>query len=288
MLKKAAERILKAAGLHRPVQRAWRRLVVAVRHRRIRREYAPWKGRGLTCNICSASYEKFAPRRPLPQDAAALARHGVISGYGENADCPNCMSTPRERLVVAMLGNMELDGLRVLHLSPERAIFELLRRKAHVTTGDLDPAGYRSIDRNVQRTDVTQLGFPRESFDLVIANHILEHVPDDRTAMREIHAVLRPGGRAILQVPFSTAIPASIEEPATEDPGVRSASFGQFDHVRIYQLDDYLARLRDAGFEVEYVPYEALAELHRFAIQPGEGFIRIAKRAAGGAAASTG
>lgn len=277
MLKKTVERVLKLVRLHRPVQRAWRRLVFATRHRRIRNAYAIWKGRGFTCNICSTSYEKFAPHYAAPRDAGALAKHQVVGGYGENIYCPNCMSTARDRLAVAMLKEMVLDGKSVLHLSPERAIFEFVRRRANVVTGDLDDATYRAIDRNVQRVDATRLDFAPESFDLVIANHVLEHIPDDRVAMREIHAVLRPGGQAILQVPFSTTIAASIEEPVTEDPEVRSASFGQSDHVRIYRLDDYLARLRDAGFDVEYVPYQALSRLHRFAIQPGEGFIRIAR-----------
>jgi len=277
MLRKTAEGVLKALGLHRPVQRVWRRFVFWRRGRRIRRAWESRRGPGLACNLCSASYENFAPNHPAPRDAGALARHHVISGYGENIHCPNCMSTARERLVVAMLGRIDLAGKSVLHLAPEPLILRFLRRSATVVTGDLEPADYRWVDRGIRRVDATDLDFPDESFDLVIANHILEHIPDDRSAMAEIHRVLKPRGQAILQVPFSTTIPASIEEPVTGDPDVRSAAFGQFDHVRIYRLDDYLSRLRDAGFDVEYVPDEALSDLHRFAIVTGEGFIRVVK-----------
>jgi len=280
LLKKTAERALKLLRLHRPVQRVWRQFAFSMRSRRIRREWEVWKGPGFTCNVCSASYEKFAPNQPAPRDAAALARHQVVGGYGENIHCPNCMSSARERLIVAMLGRMDLAGKSVLHLAPEWAVFQFLRRGATVVTGDLEPEAYRWVDRHVRRVDATKLDFGDESFDLVIANHILEHIPDDRSAMAEIHRVLKPRGQAILQVPFSTSIPASIEEPMTDDPDVRSASFGQSDHVRIYQLEEYLSRLRDAGFEVEYVPDEALSDLHRFAIRAGEGFIRVVKGSA--------
>ena len=95
--------------------------------------------------------------------------------------------------------------------------------------------------------------------------------------MRELHRVLAPGGQAILQVPFSRAIPSTLEEPTIDDPAQQSERFGQCDHVRLYAFDDYVARLRAAGFDVRYVAFEELADLHRHALQPGEGFFVITK-----------
>jgi predicted SAM-dependent methyltransferase len=79
---------------------------------------------------------------------------------------------------------------------------------------------------------------------------VLEHIPDDRLAMRELFRVLSPGGWAILQVPFSQVLDTTYENPAVITPGDRETTFGHWDHVRIYGLD-YPARLEGAGFEVE-------------------------------------
>jgi predicted SAM-dependent methyltransferase len=111
----------------------------------------------------------------------------------------------------------------------------------------------------------------------VIGNHILEHIPADQQAMKEIFRVLKPGGRAILQVPYSELRDSTIEEVTIKDPVKQSMLFGQKDHVRIYALSDYVHRLEQAGFEVEVLPYEALQKYYSLAIQPGEAFLKIQK-----------
>jgi ubiquinone/menaquinone biosynthesis C-methylase UbiE len=139
------------------------------------------------------------------------------------------------------------------------------------------PGFYRSVDPLIQFADATDLPFASALFDMVIANHIMEHIPADGAAMKEIYRVLKPGGIAILQVPFSEAIPFTIEEPGINNPAKQSALFGQPDHVRIYALHDYLERLRSAGFTVAYLPYASLQPFYRYAIQQDEGFISIRK-----------
>jgi SAM-dependent methyltransferase len=121
------------------------------------------------------------------------------------------------------------------------------------------------------------LPFLDQQFDLVIANHVLEHIPDDRKAMRELFRVLKNGGRAILQVPYSTTITSSIEDPAVTDPAERSKVFGQHDHVRIYALGDYVTRLSDTGFVVDVMSSRDLAIYHKHALQLDEVFFRIEK-----------
>lgn len=137
------------------------------------------------------------------------------------------------------------------------------------------PGFYSAVDKDTQYADLTKLPFGDQYFDMVIGNHIMEHVPDDRKAMKEIYRILQPGGSAILQIPFSNTGSSTIEEPGMTDPKQQSALFGQKDHVRIYSLKDYLERLREAGFSVEYLSDESLSTLHQYATQPGEGFIRL-------------
>lgn len=95
--------------------------------------------------------------------------------------------------------------------------------------------------------NVSELTFPSETFDVVICNHVLEHVPDDRKALSELYRVLKKGGWGSIQVPMKDEI--TFEDLAITDPRERDRLFGQDDHVRQYGLD-YLDRLREAGFEV--------------------------------------
>lgn len=269
--------ILKTVGLYHPLHRQYWRMKLNAKQSKINRQYASLRGYGFVCNVCGAAFKRFVPDHPSPENKNAIEKYNVVAGYGENIFCPDCMSTARERLVIAMLGHVDLFGKKVLHFSPEKNIHTHIKNQTNPVTVDPFPAFYKPIDENVIYADATDLSFKDESFDLVIGNHIMEHIPDDRKAMKEIWRVLKKGGQAILQVPFSITIPATIEDPSINDPKKQAALFGQRDHVRIYQLEDYLKRLREVGFTVEYIPYESLGELYANAIQKGEGFIKITK-----------
>ncbi|WP_431214680.1 class I SAM-dependent methyltransferase [Puia sp. P3] len=140
----------------------------------------------------------------------------------------------------------------------------------HVTTVDLTPGFYRNIDSSVRYADATSLPFPDNSFDVLIANHVLEHIPEDAKAMKEMFRVLRNHGFAILQVPYSETLPTTIEEPFIDDPVRQAALYGQKDHVRIYSKTDYIHRLRQAGFHVDPLSPETLAPFRIYAIQENE------------------
>jgi SAM-dependent methyltransferase len=270
--------ILKKIGLYHFLQGSYRNLLQLMYRSRLRFQYRKYKGKGFTCNCCHQQYEQFAPRYAGEADSPALAKHQVIAGYGENVYCPHCLSTSRERLLIALFSTrIPVAGKHILHLSPEPNIFRFLTKQANVTTADLLPGFYKSIDPNIQFADATRLPFANNTFNMVIGNHIMEHIPNDVLAMREIHRVLQPGGIAILQAPFSETIPQTLEEPGIQDPQKQSALFGQKDHVRIYALSDYLHRLQQAGFTVTYQPYESLSDMYKYAIQPQEGFIYITK-----------
>jgi SAM-dependent methyltransferase len=94
------------------------------------------------------------------------------------------------------------------------------------------------------RCDLTALPLQAAAFDLIICYHVLEHIPDDRGAIRELARVLKPGGIAIVQVPRRGGVPTDEDPTAPEE--VRISRFGQHDHVRWYG-DDFESRLRDGG-----------------------------------------
>ena len=183
-------------------------------------------------------------------DFPVLREKRVVGADRRRSSCYQCGSSDRERLVYLYFrDHFQLfaePSRHVLHIAPER---ELMRKCeeagfARYVCGDLMGDGDR-----IQAIDVTALPYPSASFDLVICNHVLEHVPDDGTAMRELCRVLKPKGVAILQVPISANSSATDEDPSIADPREQERRFGQLDHVRLYG-QDYVQRLTAAGFTV--------------------------------------
>ncbi len=118
------------------------------------------------------------------------------------------------------------------------------------------PIDYLSVDLDspyaMRHCDITAIPEPDASFDVVICNHVLEHIPDDRKAMRELRRVLKPGGLAVLQHPIHDR-PDTFEDQSIVSPDERLRVFGQEDHVRIYGWD-FVDRLRDVGFGSVTIP----------------------------------
>jgi SAM-dependent methyltransferase len=216
---------------------------------------------------------------PTPINAAAIEKYHVVAGYGKNIICPYCLSTARERLVLHMLEKyVDLTHKVVLHCSPEKKVYDYLNvHAAKLITADLHPGFYRNIDPHMMKQDLTQLDEKDETYDLVIANHVMEHIPNDSKALQEIYRVLKPGGQAVLQVPFSTQLTATIEQSVSGDPTSNSKNFGQKDHVRIYALHDYVSRLEATGFRVHMMKVGELSQAKTLALQEEEVFFMITK-----------
>lgn len=106
----------------------------------------------------------------------------------------------------------------------------------------------------MSRGDIGNLPFPSGSFDLVVCNHVLEHVVDDQRAMRELRRVMSVSGCLLVQVPIERD--ATLEDPTATDPASRLQLFGQEDHVRSYGRD-FALRLMAAGLEVREDPFAA-------------------------------
>ena len=201
------------------------------------------------CPICGAGCRRFRGGGRLN---ATIENHRIIgAGYHPDHRCPVCRSTRRERLVFLYLMRRTsiLDGRtrRLLHVAPEHRIASALAKVPGLSYLSADLEGSRAM----VPIDITAMTFGDGEFDAIVCNHVLEHLHDDRRAMTELFRVLKPGGFAILQVPFSANLAATHEDPTVTSPEEREREFGQRDHVRIYAHDDYLARLVRAGFAVE-------------------------------------
>lgn len=173
----------------------------------------------------------------------------------ENVLSPSTLSLERHRLLWLYLQN-ETDffsaPLKVLHFAPEQAFFGRFRK--------LKNLDYTTIDLNSPladiEADICDLPIEENTYDVVLCNHVLEHIPDDTKAMAELYRILKPKGWGILQVPQDVNREKTFEDNSITDKKERTKIFGQYDHVRIYGLD-YFDKLRAVGFTVDPVDYTA-------------------------------
>jgi len=197
--------------------------------------------------------------------------YGRIPPRG-NALCPQCLSLERHRLLWLYLKERTSffnKPLRVLHVAPERCFlhrFEKLRNLDYITA-DLESPLARI------KMDIHQIPFRDNSFDVILCNHVLEHVEDDIHAMKELYRVLKKGGWAIMQVPFmGKNLAETFEDPTIKDSVTREKKYGQRDHVRIYGKD-FPQRLENAGFTVkqdQYVMHMGLDRIKKHALPSDE------------------
>lgn len=214
------------------------------------------KGRGSVCPLCGSEFRKFLP-------------YGYVR-LRSNALCPKCLSLERHRLLWLYLTH-ETDLLRTfprtLHIAPERCLMRHLRPHFAARPGQYVTADLESPLADLH-FDVQQIPLADASFDVIICNHLLEHVADDRRALREFYRILRPGGWGVLLSPVELTRETTFEDDTVTDPAERTRIFGQYDHRRIYGAD-YADRLRSVGFRVDDIDYAAAcapADRARFAL----------------------
>jgi SAM-dependent methyltransferase len=216
-----------------------------------------YRGKGFVDPINGKSYRKFLPYGRLHSRKNALS--------------PATLSLERHRLMWLFLQQKThffTDRLKVLHIAPEYCFISLFKKCPNLDylTGDLDSP---LADIHL---DINQLPFEDNHFDVIFCNHVLEHIPDDVHAMRELCRVLRPGGWAILQVPMRLGAAHTEEDITLTDPKERERRFLQDDHFRLYGLD-YKDRLEKAGFQVhidKMVDEMPATTRDSFALMPGE------------------
>lgn len=194
-------------------------------------------------------------------------------GYAGRSDarCPSCGSLERHRLLWAYLDTLSGfhdESRRILYLAPKACIVDELTAHGHrVITADLQ------MDDVDARSDITRLPFADGVFDTILCLHVLEHVPDDRSAMAEMHRTLDDHGAAFVMVPKDLNRATTYEDASITTAAGRAEAFGQEDHVRRYGRD-FVARLTAAGFDVSIEPDRKLLSsdtVERFGLLRREG-----------------
>lgn len=197
-----------------------------------------FKGSKYTDPIDNSKYRKFLP-------------YGYGKNIRKNALCPGTLSLERHRLLWLFLERNTTffnDKLKVLHFAPEQPFYKKFK--------SIKNWNYITCDLNSPladiKADICKLPFKNSEFDLIICNHVLEHIDNDFKAMKEIYRVLKKNGIGILQVPIDESLSITFEDKTIIDPKIKSELFGQYDHVRKYGKDFY-DRLKSVGFKVKKI-----------------------------------
>jgi len=229
------------------------------------------------CPICDSGIRKL---RPFGYKFPVLEEKQVIGGgFRPNAQCPVCKATDRERLLYLYLSRQTrlfIEKVKLLHVAPEPALCSIIKNYSNIDylTADI------ISDKVMVKMDITDIDYPDESFDVIICNHVLEHIIDDRKAMSELYRVLKPGGWGIVQVPISLSLQQTFEDASVTTSSEREIVFGQSDHVRIYAMD-YLQRLIDCGFQTSQFKWWSDAEFvgqnNKYGLLENESVFQISK-----------
>ncbi len=224
------------------------------------------------CPVCGERVNTF---QPLPEWISDnLEKHGYAYTTAQtetcntrNYRCPFCEASDRERLyalyIQEFLSGPKADHVNaILDIGPSTRLSRFIRGRIGTLEHDIS---YRTADLHNEEADdqvdiMTMDMYANEQFDFLVCSHVLEHVTDDRQALRELYRVLKAGGRGIIMVPIVLGLEEIDEDPTLVDESERWRRFGQYDHVRIYSKDGFVKRVKEAGFLVHQYGIEFFGE----------------------------
>lgn len=212
------------------------------------------------CNLCGHDLAIF---KNLDIEYSDYINNMKFENYNlETYCCPYCYSFDRERMYKEYINIERISKSKevenILHIAPEMNLRNFIKdtyKDSNYICGDLYP-----IDNEILQVDITQTTFEDNMFDIVLCSHVLEHIPDDIKAMKELYRIMKCGGWGILQVPVATNLESTYEDSNIVSEEDRLYYFGQEDHVRLYGMD-YEDRLKSVGFKVyKYNCFEKFGE----------------------------
>lgn len=238
------------------------------------------KGNKFTDPIDGKSFSMFLPygyetqrNNVLSPSTLSLERHRLLWLYLQNETdffqsepvSDSFQSNPKR---IKLRDAESSSALKVLHFAPEQAFYKLFRNQKNLdyTTTDLF-----SPLADV-KADICNLPFDDNQYNVILCNHVLEHIPDDTKAMQELYRVLKPGGMGIFQIPQDLSRAVTFSDDTITDQKERAKIFGQYDHVRIYGRD-YFDKLRSIDFTVieeDYTQKIAPELVEKYCLAKGE------------------
>lgn len=224
------------------------------------------------CPVCSSRIKRFRPLSKFYFNNAKQYGYRYTFGQAETLNyhdysCPLCGASDRDRLYSLYIqGYLASDktnrAIKIVDFAPSaplsrfiRNLIELSGQNASYRTADLSMEG---VDDKVDVTDMRL--YDDNQFDFFICSHVLEHVSDDRKALRELYRILKPQGIGILMVPIILSLVEIDDDPSVIDESERWRRFGQYNHVRLYSKDGFIKRVKEAGFLIHQYGNEFFGE----------------------------
>ena len=256
------EQILKKSNSYKFYKENYEKLHKLERqNKKLKRERKNLKGKLKSDeNLIRFLFGDIAYSDDLPNYCPICGTVTVFNPFGNpprpNAVCPVCGSLERVRFTnVYMkyrLQHVFDNPCRVLHFAPERAFYDYFRNNKNVDyyPVDINPDFYKAMNIDIRdKVNMEEIPYEDNYFDLIYNSHVLEHVPDDLKAMRELYRVLKDDGTCLVAVPLFD-IPETLQNDEYNTPELRLKYYGQEDHLRKYG-NDFTEKLKSAGFEVE-------------------------------------
>jgi SAM-dependent methyltransferase len=241
-------------------------------------------GNNKCCYVCKKTFFAFGK---LKMYISPMSEN--ISGIGscvDNHSCPLCFCNDRERHLFAYFDKLNLwtkEGGKILHFAPEKHLSKKISscNPLEYIKADFMPENYINMGiKDVIKVNLMEIPFADNHFDIVICNHVLEHIPDMQKGLAEIHRVLKNGGFAILQTPLSQLLHNHFEDSGITTDEQRTFFYGQNDHVRIVSERQFLEDLKNQGFKLAIARHEDLFDskfAEYYGVNPKEYLIRVVK-----------
>ena len=239
------------------------------------------------CYICKATFYCFDEYMG-GSDNVSLWRKKIdcIGSDVDNFGCPSCHCHDRERHLFAYFDKLNLwpkEDNKILHFAPENFLYKKIDscKPLEYIKADWEPELYinRGI-KDVRKIDLANISFVDNYFDIVICNHVLEHIPNMQKGIAEIHRVLKKGGFAVLQTPYSKLLRKHFEDSGINTDELRNFFYGQNDHVRIVSENNFFEDLEEAGFKLDIVKHSDLFDsdfAETYGVNPKEDLIKVVK-----------
>lgn len=239
-------------------------------------------GHSRQCYVCKKRFHNFNNFDGGSKNVNIfLQKLNIVGSDMDNYGCPYCAANDRLRHLYMYFDKLNIwnkfKQSSILHFAPEKNLVPVIE---HLDPNEYILADLFPSESKIQKVDITSIPFSDSTFDFVICNHVLEHIPDYKQAFSEIFRVLKSNGTAILQTPYSRLLKKNFEDAGINNDELRAFFYAQNDHARLYSEQQFFMDLENSGFELNIIKHSTLfsaEESYLYGVNDKEDLIMVKK-----------
>ncbi|AZI21923.1 class I SAM-dependent methyltransferase [Chryseobacterium taklimakanense] len=248
------------------------------------------RGKNRKCSVCGNTMAHFEDLEEKKQNKSEfLSKLQMVGMKTTDFNCVFCGSNNRLRLIFLYFEKLDFwknfAHKSVLHFAPEVQLFRKLQviPLEKYIIGDIDPERYKELNNGkieIVKIDATQINLPDNSTDFIFFSHILEHIENYQKALSELFRVLKPGGKVILQTPYSKLLKRNFSDENIRSADQRLFFYGLQDHVRIFSETELLGAIKNVGFisEIKKISdFFSTEEIQKYGLDSNEDLLLFSK-----------